>query len=85
MPISRTETYHPHRDGLADLAMSAANDTRLHAADPSVAQAVADAITKRIRHYGVNTETGEWLGTWSAEAIVVKILDEADARNAKTN
>jgi antitoxin (DNA-binding transcriptional repressor) of toxin-antitoxin stability system len=74
-PISYTETYHPHRDGLADLALPVELDAQLADADPTVAQEVADAITAKIQEHGVVLGTGEWLGDWSTVKIVRDILD----------
>lgn len=80
---SYTETYHPNTNGLADLALPVDLEAHLRDAidEPGsdLADRIGDAITAQIREHGVNTETGEWLGQWSAEDIVRRVLARRDA------
>lgn len=82
--VSYTETFDPGMDYRSDLALPHALDQRLDEAlhgdhRDKVRDEVRDVITSKIQLHGVNTETGEWYGDWSAEAIVTEILDRYDA------
>jgi len=44
-----------------------------------VSDRVEREITARLRRYGV-TDTGEWLGDWSAAALIDRILEEEITR-----
>lgn len=65
---------------IADLGMPAEMDDALRSALNEHPDAVAitaeveQAITAQLREHGVNTETGEWRGDWSAETIVRDVL-----------
>jgi hypothetical protein len=80
--VSYTETYTGY---IPDLALPYTLDKRLQAIldgdDREVAAAVEREITEKvtamIRKHGVNTDTGEWYGDWSAEDIVRAALDRA--------
>ncbi len=81
MVTSYTQTYHPYKDGLVDLALPVELDQELTEAmdaDSTVADRLGDAITAQLRRHGVDTETGEWYGDWSAESIVHSILTNGE-------
>lgn len=75
--ISHTETYAGY---VADLALPGDLETALrdaladHDDRTEIAGAINEAVTAKLREHGVNTDTGEWLGDWSAEQIVREIL-----------
>lgn len=83
MSISYSETYHVHTDGLSDLGLSGDQHDLLRAAlseqteaAQSLAEEISDAVTAEIRRWGVDTDTGEWLGEhWHPDAIVRDVLD----------
>lgn len=82
MTVIHTATYDACLDGLELLALPSALDARLAAAldhdDPDTRHVISDevsaAITEQIQLHGVDTNTGEWLGDWSVEAIVTAAL-----------
>lgn len=79
-PTSHTETFSLNRDGIADLGLPVALDERLRDAldgdhRHEIQDEISTAITARIQRHGVNTETGEWYGDWSAEEIVRDALN----------
>jgi hypothetical protein len=89
MTTSHTETFNLSSQ-LADLALPHHLDRLLTAALDSpqgeeVRDAVETAITAKIREHGVDTNTGEWLGEWNAEAIITKILVDADVEGTSPN
>ncbi len=83
MKTSHTESFNLNRDDIADLALPVELDERLRDAldDDDHRHEIQDeidvAITAKIQQHGVNTETGEWYGKWSAEAIVLDALNRA--------
>lgn len=75
MPTSHTETYSIGRDGLADLALPLELAEQLRDALDGdrgywIENEINDAITAKIQEHGVDAETNEWFGEWSAEQIV---------------
>lgn len=80
MHTSHTETFDLNRDGLADLALSRELEERTTAAlegeqGAEIRDEIQREITRHLREYGVNADTGEWLGDWSAADVVVQVLD----------
>lgn len=80
--ISYTESFDLNQSfALDDLGMTLDQDERLrvalrdHPESGYIQQEIEEKITEQIREHGVNTETGEWLGEWSATDIVTQVLD----------
>ena len=81
MTTTYTDTYRINRDGIADLALTEDVETLLDSvrygddrdAMHKVESEIDEAITAHIRKHGV-TADGEWLGDWSANAVVADIL-----------
>jgi len=81
MAISHTIKYDVATDSTADLALSNELDAALDAAltgddRHEIAEKINIAINARLAEHGVDTETGEWLGDWSATEIVKAVLDQ---------
>lgn len=83
--ISYTETYN---GDIALLGMSSEMDRRLRRTLDdlegndrerwnALLNEIDEAVTQKIQEHGVDTETGEWCGDWSAEGIVRAALDRA--------
>ena len=77
--ISYTETYDMDRDGIADLALPGGLEFVLNAMlregeGNEIQAAIEREITAQMQRHGVDTETGEWCGDWSAAKIVRDIL-----------
>ena len=79
--ISYTQRFTMHGDdpwAIADLGLSPALEQRMLAADdrdPAIGAEISRRVTEQLRTHGVNIETYEWLGDWSAEDIVRDVLD----------
>lgn len=78
-PFAKAELALPHH---LDLLLSAALESPQ---GQKVCTAIEGAITAKIREHGVDTETGEWLGDWNAEAIITEILVNADIEGTSPN
>lgn len=75
-------TYSIHRDGIAPLALPNELDEALLDAlyvdnRHEVAEAIDAQVNANLATYGETAE-GEWLGDWSAEAIVRDALAVAE-------
>jgi transcriptional regulator with XRE-family HTH domain len=84
--VSYTETYDLSASfAIADLALSVEAEQRLRTALDEHPQAteieydIEQAITAKLREHGVDTDTGEWFGEWSASDIVRSVLDRYNA------
>ncbi|MFC7276209.1 hypothetical protein ACFQS1_19630 [Paractinoplanes rhizophilus] len=77
MTTSYTETYAGY---LPDLGMSPAMDDLLrdvldnHDDRGEIEDEINQAITAKLREFGVDADTGEWRGEWSPEQIVRGVL-----------
>lgn len=87
MTISYVESFDLSTQ-VSDLALSPALTVRLADAlggphGNEIRSVIETTITRLIRHYGVDTDTGEWLGDWAASNIVSTILAVAAVPAAK--
>lgn len=88
---SYTETFDLSQPfAKADLALPHHLDLLLIAAlespqGPEIRATIEASITARIQLHGVDTNTGEWLGDWNAEAIITEILANATIDGTSPN
>jgi hypothetical protein len=81
MTISYTETFDLYQaGGIPDLALDTEVEERLRDAldtsdGPEIRELIEQQITAQLRIHGVDTDTDEWRGQWSATDIVVAILN----------